>query len=605
MDEFSPTVLPRPTQKTKPVSSKAQYGSDIIVDLLKALDIEYATFNPGATFASLHDSIVNYGGNQKPKLVLCCHEEIAVDIAHGYNLVAAKPMLAMVHNLVGLLHATMAIFNAWVDRAPVLILGAVGPLATEKRRPWIDWIHTALDQGNVVRDYVKWDDTAVSLPGAIDSILRGYQLMMTEPKGPVYVCLDATLQREKLDKPVTIPDVGRFVPPTSIQADSAALKKAAELLVAAEHPVIIADYLGRKPGAVDALIELAELLSVPVIDNGRMFSFPNTHPLDLTGAKEELLGKADLILSLDVFDLLQALTQMGPVVRVPKYIVPKTTQIVDISLRHFAVRSWAQDYGKAHAVDLSISADTSLAIPALTSACRDIISQQPDIKSKLQQRFAQLSAKHDRLRIDRRKEAERVRDEKPIAQARLAAELWDVVKDEDWVLINNARDSWARQLWDINKPYQYVAGSMGGGIGFGIGRALGVALAHKPLNRLCIDIQPDGDLLYTSSGLWTAVHQQIPLLVVMFNNRSYYNTERHQELMAKIRGRPIENKIIGNRIDNPPVNFAKLAHAFGLYGEGPIENPEDLRPALERAVTYVKDKRQPALVDVVIQVGKS
>ncbi|MDP2932496.1 MAG: thiamine pyrophosphate-binding protein, partial [Chloroflexota bacterium] len=285
---------------------KAEYGSDVLVDLLKALDVEYVALNPGASFRELHDSIVNYGGNKKPEIILCPHEEIAIDIAHGYNKAAARPMLALVHNVIGLLHATMAIYNAWVDRAPLVVLGATGPLAIEEKRPWIDWIHTSADQGTAVRNFVKWDDLAISLPSAIDSLLRGFQLAQTEPKGPVYICLDVGLQKEKLRQPVALPDIKRYAPSSPVQGDPAALKAAASLLVEAKHPVVVADYLSRNPAAVGALVELAELLSLPVLDRGNMFSFPNTHPLDLTGAENELLGQADVVLALDVFDLCQA-----------------------------------------------------------------------------------------------------------------------------------------------------------------------------------------------------------------------------------------------------------------------------------------------------------
>ena len=590
------------SQVSQPNYSKAEYGSDVLVDLLKALDIEYVAMNPGASFRELHDSIVNYGGNQRPEVILCCHEEIAVDIAHGYNKVAAKPMAAIVHNVIGLLHATMAIFNTWVDRAPLLVLGGTGPMAVEERRPWIDWVHTSVGQGNVVRDYVKWDDLAMSLPTAIDSILRGYQLAMTEPKGPVYICLDVGLQKKKLDKPVAIPNVSRYTPPAPIQADPTALKKAAELLVEAERPIVIAAYVGKNPEAVEALMELAELLSLPVIDRGNMFSFPNTHPLDLTGADEELLREADLVLCLDVFDLFQALTTVDPVNRITKYIIPEATKIIDISLRHFAVRGWSEDYGKLQPVDICISANISSALPILTPLCRELIAQKPERANRIQERFTILKAKHDNLREGWREQAEKTKDEKPISLPRLAAELWEVVRDEDWVLTSYDLNGWTRRLWDWNKPYQYVGGHPGAGLGIGIGYSLGVALAHRPLNRLCIDIQPDGDFLFTSNALWTAAHHNIPLLVIMFNNRSYYNAERHQQAIAKARGRATENRIIGTRIENPEVDFAKLAQSFGLYGEGPIENPEELRPALERAVRHVKETRQTALVDVVTQL---
>jgi len=578
-------------------TGRAEYGSDVIVDILKALGIEYVAINPGATFREIHDSIVNYGGNKNPEIILCLHEEIAVAMAHGYNIAASKRMAAIVHNLVGLLHATNAIYNVWVDQSPLMILGATGPVATENRRPWIDWIHTSMSQGNVVKDYVKWEGLAVSIPSAIDAILRGYQLSETEPKGPVYVCFDAAVQKEKLEEPITIPDVSRFAPPSPVQADREALKKAAGFLAEAKHPLVIADYLGTKPGAVNALVELAELLSLPVIDNGNMLSFPSTHPLDLTGAESELLSEADVILSLDVFDLDRSLT-VDPFHDAPKHPVTNNTTVIDISLRHFRVKSWAEDYGKLQAVDLSISADTSVAIPALVSQCREIVSKRPELATKLQERFNRLKARHDSLRNDWKEQASLASD--IISPMYLAAELWETVKNEDWVLINNARGKWFRQVWDISQPYQYIAGQMGGGLGHGIGRALGVALAHKPYNRICINTQPDGDFLYTPSGLWTAAHSDIPLLTVMYNNRTYYNSQHHQELVARQRGRPVENCGIGTRIDSPPVDYAGLARSFGVYGDGPVIKPGDLRPALERALAYIKEKGQPALVDVLM-----
>ena len=588
--------------KTQPNPSKRKYCSDALVDLMKALGIEYVSLNPGASFRGLHDSIVNYGGNQNPELILCCHEEIAVDIASGYAKATGKPMAAIVHDIVGLLHASQAIFDASVDRVPVLVLGSTGPMAIERRRPWIDWIHTALVQGNVVRDYVKWDDQPTTLPSAIDSFLRGYQLATTNPKGPVYLCFDAGMLEDEVVMPVAIPDVSRYRSPAPIQGDPTALRKVAELLVEAERPVVIADYLGKEPPAVDALVELAELLSLPVVDNGNMFSFPNTHPLDLTGAEIELLSQADLVLSLNVFDLFKALSTVDASTRRTENIItPEATKIVDISLRHLSIRSWCHEYGKLQPTDLSISADTFLALSSLISLCRELLTQKPEKRAIYQERFTWLKAKHDELRRNWKDHTERVRNEKPISVPRLTTELWEVIKDEDWVLTNQGLTSWPRKLWDWSKPYQYIGSRMGGGLGFGIGISIGAALANRPLNRLCIDIQPDGDLLFTPSGLWTAAHHRIPLLVVMFNNRSYYNSERHQEMTAKTRERPVANKCVGTRIDDPPVDFASLARSFGLYGEGPIEAPNDLRPALERAVRYVKDRKQAALVDVHTQ----
>ena len=582
---------------TPRVDHTPEYGSDLIVDLLKAFEVEYAALNPGATFRGLHDSIVNYGGNTLPQVIQCCHEEIAVAIAHGYGKAKGRPMAAIVHNLVGLLHATMAVYIAWLDRAPALVLGATGPMAAEQRRPWIDWVHTALVQGQAVRDYVKWDDQPASLASIVESVIRGHRIAMTEPRGPVYLCFDAALQEQRMNGAVPVPELHRFAPPAPAQGDPRALETAARWLVEAAHPVVLADYVGRNGAAVQALIELAELLALPVIDLGSRFNFPNTHPLDLTGAEEELLAEADLVLALDVFDLQKALGTVDRTTRLARPLIAEGTKLIHISLNDLAVRAWSQDYGRLQPVDLAIAADTAVALPALTAMCRSVVGGEEQRTAR--QRGERLAAMHRAMRDRWRSSAERGRDARPISWSRLAEDLWETVKDEDWSLVNRTLRGWTRRLWDWTSPTQYAGALMGGGVGYGIGHAMGAALAHRGTGKLCIDLQPDGDLLYTPSGLWTAAHHRIPLLVVMFNNRSYYNDEDHQVLMAKARGRPVENAHIGLRIDDPAVDFAGLARSFGMHAEGPIEDPSALRPALQRAVRHVQRERQPALVDVI------
>jgi acetolactate synthase I/II/III large subunit len=582
-------------------TGRPEYGSDVIVDCLRAFDIEYAALNPGATFRGLHDSIVNYGRNVRPQIIQCCHEEIAVAIAHGYGKAKGRPMAAIVHDLVGLLHATMAVYVAWLDRAPALVLGATGPMAVEQRRPWIDWIHTALVQGQAVREYVKWDDQPASLAGIVESVVRGHRIAMTEPRGPVYLCFDAEIQERRLTEAVPAPPLGRFAPPAPAQADPRTLDTAARWLVEAERPVAVADYVGRNARGVDGLVELAEVLDLPVVDLGSRFNFPNTHPLDLTGADEELLAAADVVLALDVFDLQKALGTVDRTTRLARPLVAPRAKIVHISLNDLIARAWAQEYGRLQPVDLAITADTSVALPALAAACRPLLREAEGREARSRARRADLAGIRRRVRDRWHETAERAYDARPISFSRLAAELWDVVKDEDWALVNRTLRGWTRRLWAWTAPSQYVGALMGGGVGYGVGHAIGAALANADSGRLSIDIQPDGDFLYTSSALWTAAHHRTPLLVVMFNNRSYFNDEDHQILMAKARGRPVEHAHIGLRMDDPPVDFAGLARSFGVYAEGPVEDPADLRPALARAAGYVRRERRPALVDVVTQ----
>ncbi len=580
------------------MTGPTRYGSDLVVDLLQALGIEYVAFNPGASFRGLHDSIVNYGGD-RPRHLLVNHEEIAVAIAHGYGKVRGHPMAAIVHDTVGLLHASMAIFIAWLDRAPVLVFGGTGPMAANQRRPWIDWIHTALPIGQAVREYVKWDDQPSSVAALPESLLRGYRIAMTEPRGPVYIALDAGLQEQALNLPVPLPDPARFAPPASSGADRTALSTAARWLAEAERPVVVADYLGRSAGAVAALVELAELLALPVVDRGSRFNFPATHRFDLTDAQKELLGEADLVLALDLIDLQSPLTTVDRTTREVHSRLPAGARVIDLSARDLLLRSWTQDAGGLHPVDLAIIADSRVALPQLVSACREAILQVPALKPKIEARAARLEARHRALLDEARAETERQWEAKPVSLPRLAMELWEVVKDEDWVLVNRALNGWTRRLWPWDRHDRYVGVSHGGSVGYGVGHAIGAALGQS--GRFAINIQPDGDLLYTPSGLWTAAHHRVPMLIVMFNNRSYYNDEEHQAAMARHRGRPVERKGIGIHIQDPPVDFAGLARSFGLYAEGPVEEPRELRPTLERAARHVREERRPALVDVVTQ----
>jgi acetolactate synthase-1/2/3 large subunit len=595
--------------KGKSIKEKRQpqFGSDLIVDLMKDFDIEYAAFNPGASFRGIHDSIVNYGGNKNPQVIFCCHEEIPVAIAHGYAKAKGKPMVAIVHNIVGLLHASIAVFNAWGDRVPVIVLGGTGPMDTTRRRPPTDWTHTALVQGNVVRDYVKWDDQPYSLGSVPMSFIRGYRIATTEPKGPVYICYDSDLQEDPIREKIEIPDLSRFAISAPVQANPESLRKAAQLLVAAQTPLIIAETMGRNHQTVSSLVELAELLAIPVIDKvgGRKangFNFPNTHPLDITQGAKEYLGKADVVMALDVPDIYGSLTTVDKTTRASKYQSDPAAKIINISMNDMLIHSWSADYQSLHAVDVPITAETSVAVPELTKLCRQMLGSDRKKKKLIEERFNAIKEMHNSLRAKWAAEARATARKKDIATAFLAMELWEVIKKEDWVLVNGSANLWARKLWEWTKPYQYLGHSGGGGLGYEMGAAIGGALAHLGSGKICVDIQDDGALLYTPSALWTAAHHKIPLLIVMYNNRTYYNSEEHQLQVAKFRTRPVENAGIGTRTDEPPVNFAKMAESFGIYGEGPILRPEDLRPALQRALKVVKEKRLPALVDVITEV---
>src|SRR5213076_2853540 len=239
-------------ENERPLASPRQneiWGSDAIAALLRALDIPYIALNPGASFRGLHDSLVNYLGNERPQLLLCLHEESAVAMAHGYAKASGRMMGVALHSNVGLMHATMAIFNAWCDRVPMLILGATGPWDAARRRPWIDWIHTASDQGALVRDYTKWDNQPGSVAAAYEALMRAVQMASTPPRGPTYINLDAALQEAKLGALPPLPDVSRFRPADPVQPEPAAIAKAAQLLSSAKNPAMLMGRVSRSEAA--------------------------------------------------------------------------------------------------------------------------------------------------------------------------------------------------------------------------------------------------------------------------------------------------------------------------------------------------------------------
>jgi len=578
-----------------------QYGSDVVVDLMKAFDIEYAAFNPGATFRGIHDSIVNYGGNYKPEVIFCHHEEISVAIAHGYAKAKNKPMIAITHNMVGLQHASMAIFNAYIDRVPIMVLGGTGPMNSKRRRPRIDWIHTALVQGNQVRDYVKWDDQPYSLADVPDSFIRGYRIATTDPMAPIYINYDADIQEDALTAAMDVPDVTRYSAPAPTQANPQALRRAAEMLVNAQTPLIVADQLGRNPKAVHALVELAELLAIPVVDKGARFNFPSVHPLDATDGAREILQKADVILALDVGDLFGSLTTVSKQTRNSEYITSGAVKIISISMNDMLVHSWANDYQALQAVDVPMTADTSVAVPELTRLCRELLGNDGKKKSALETRQKELADKHKSRRAKWRADAEAKGSQKEISTAWLALGVGEAIKREPWVLVNGTSNGWTRRLWDYTQPNQSLGGSGGAGLGYGPGASIGAALALKGSGNIAVAIQSDGDMLMTSSALWTAAKHRIPLLMVMHNNQSYYNSEEHGIEVAKFRNRPVENAGIGTHVDDPEIDFATMARSFGVSGEGPVRNPADLQPAIEKGLKYVKEKQLPYLVDVIAE----
>ena len=570
-------------------------GSDFMVDVLKGLGFEYIFANPGSSFRGLHESVVNYGGNNKPEFITCCHEESSVAMAHGYSKIEGKPALVFAHGTVGLQHASMAIYNAYVDRAPVfMVIGNTIDAAT--RRPGVEWAHSVQDAAVLVRDFTKWDDMPASLQHFAESAVRAYKIATTPPTMPVLLVADADLQETPVRSGATphIPKITLASPP---QGDSGAVAEAARLLVTAENPVIIADRCARTPAGTKLLVELAETLQAPVINQYGRMNFPSAHRLNQTERSRTLIADADVILGLEVWDFWGTVNNFRDQLhRTSRPITKSSAKLIGISSTDLNTKSNYQDFQRFPDLDLSMAADSEATLPALIEACKRLLTD--DRKRVFEERARKLAEAQQSARERLLTEASYGWDASPISTARMAMEIWAQVKDKDWSLVSN--NAWAQRLWTFDKHYQYIGGSGGAGVGYGAPAALGAAAANKKYGRLSVNIQNDGDLMYAPGVLWTSAHHRIPLLTVMHNNRAYHQEVMHLQRMANRHQRGITTAEIGTTIKNPNIDYAAMARSMGVHGEGPITDPNDLGPALKRALDVVS-QGEPALVDVVTQ----
>ena len=567
-----------------------RYGSDVMVDAIKACGFKYVSLNPGSSYRGLHDSLVNYGGND-PEIITCNHEKLAVGIAHGYTKAAREPMACILHDIVGLLQGTMGIYYAWIDRAPVVVFGGAGPMAYDRRRPNIDWIHTANVQGNVVRDYTKWDDQPASVASVPESVMRAYRIATASPQGPVYVALDAGLQEDEVDADIALPNWERLKTPSPVGPDPRALRALADRLCAAERPLIVTSYAGRDRDAFAQLTELSELLGVGVVDTGWRLNFPNRHPHAVT---MDLIPESDCVLFVDVKDMGKWTQKLDRTTRQIESLIPPGAAILDIGFNELGIGAWSHDHAQLHETDIQVTADTAVALPLLLDLCRQLNAHARDSWR------ARLRAFHDETWAAWGRQAQAEASLSPVATSRLANEVWEVVKDYDWVLTAGTASGWAPKVWDFDREYRHPGASLG--TATQIGMSIGVALAHKGSGRLVVDLQPDGDLMFDLGALWIAAYHRIPMLAVMFNNRAYYNDWEHQERIAHARGTDVSRAYIGMEIDKPAPDFAAAARALGWFGEGPIDDPDQVQAAVRRAADAVLQEGRPALVDVVCQV---
>src|SRR5262249_44516863 len=567
-------------------------GSDFMVDVIKTLDIKYLPSNPASSFRAIHESLINYGGNKMPEFLTCAHEESAVGMAHGYFKVAGKPLMTLCHGTVGLQHAAMAVDNAWCDRVPVIIVGS-NDLDAAHRPPGVPTIHSAQDINALVRDFTKWDDTPVSLQHFAQSFVRAYKIAMTPPYGPVAISLDAGLQQEPIRTNAEKLYIPRYVATSPPQGDTGAVKEAARLLANAQNPVIVADRAARSENGVRLLVQLAEALQAQVIDQGGRMNFPSTHYLRRPPTAG---GHAARILGLELTDFWATVNayidngEQGVGINTSR--IKPETKLISINASELLTKANYQDFQRFQSVDVSMPADAEATLPPLIEAVKAAI---PDDRKAAIEKRGEAARKAFAEARERTKQAAALAwDASPVSTARLVMETWAQIKDLDWSLVASSGNvsNWPRRLWPMEKYYHWLGASGGYGVGYGAPASVGAALANRDLGRFSVSIQSDGDLMYAPGGLWTAARHKIPLLAVMHNNRGYHQEVMHVQRLSNFRNRVAslggDMGPIGTSIENPDIEYHKLAESMGWWAKGPIKDPAQLGPALKEAVAVVK-----------------
>ncbi|KAK3718656.1 hypothetical protein LTR37_004873 [Vermiconidia calcicola] len=584
---------PQLSDKPQPSSSDIGFGSDAIAEQLSRLNLKYIALVPGSSYRGLHDSLVNYKGNASPEMLVCLHEEHAVSIAHGYAKVTGKPIAVGLHANVGLMHATMAIYNAFTDRVPMVILGATGPLDATRRRPWIDWLHTATDQAALVRPFIKFDDQPHSPNAAIASLVHATAATSTKPCAPVYICLDLSLQEDEVD-PSTLhfPDTKRYLNIESPGPSSEDVSRLLPLLQNSKRTLFMFGRMNASKTCWQERVQLAERYDARVVtDLKQACSFPTDHQLHpsqpgvfLAPETLELIRSADLIVSWDWVDLAGALqTAHEPGVE------PKS-KIVHISLDAALHNGWSKDHFGLPLADITIRADPDKALSALLradDATKGTKSEWPD---RIIDSIPNMAGVPNGTGSE------------GIFMTDVARALYSTILPEDICLVRVPL-SWKGVDLRTPGPLAFMGMDGGAGIGSGPGQVVGTSLALRETSSklLPVAVLGDGDFSMGSSALWTAARYRLPLLVIVANNGSYFNDEVHQERVAKRRGRPVENKWIGMRLDDPAPDVHKMAEGLGctVVSGVQIKKASELQGVLEQAVKAVRDGKS-VVVDVQV-----
>ncbi len=553
--------------------AKMEWSGDVLAVLLREIGMRYVALCPGSSFRGLHESMTNFLGDRAPTHLLCLHEEHSVSIGHGYAKLADEPMGVLVHSNVGLMHATMAIYNAFCDRVPVFVMAGSAALDSARRVAPAHWLHASLDQGGLVRNYVKWDDQPISLAGTMESILRAWNIATTAPKGPVYLTIDQRMQEEKNDKIDKVPDAKRYRAPASPIPEPELVREAAEILKAGKKVVILAGRVSRSEAAWKERIELAELLGARVVTDLKTgAAFPTDHPLHVSpaslvnGSKAAIaaVGEADVILSLEWLDA-------ANLFRLAANGAPIKAKVIRASLDRYIHNGWSREHQGFAPCDIELVGEPCRAASLLLAELKRQGATKKALPAAVPVEEKSFADEDEITLYSIGKTLEKLRAGKPTTVVRLPL-------------------GWDPSAYAFKHPLDYLGYDGAGGIGSGPGMGVGAALALRDSKsgRLPVVMVGDGDFLMGSSAIWTAAHHRIPLLMLIVNNKTYYVDEVHQRIVSAARGRPTEHSWVGQQIDDPEADIVQVAQGHGFQSEPPVRTCKELRAALERGIAIVE-----------------
>ena len=558
-----------------------EYGAEAFLELLMANGVEYVFINSGTDTYPIQEAMAKYQalGKSVPRTVLCPHETTAIAAAHGYFMVSRRPQVVLVHVDQGTLQLGGGLHNAQRGRAGIVICAGRAPMTFEGEMPGtrsisIHWNQEQLDQAGVVRNYTKWDYEVRRNENVQHVVQRAFQIAGSEPCGPVYLMLPRELLMERVEGVTLLPQE-RYGPVTTPQADLDALAKAARMLLQAQNPLIITGQSGRNRSAPAAIVELAELLGAPVVSEPVYMNFPSTHPLWAGLDPQPYFAEADVILAVD---------KDGPYIPVHGRPRPEARIIhIDIDPIKPTIPLWV------FPTDLLLHADSAKAIPALSEAVRNFMSDAD--RARIQER-------HQRKRQDDIQLALGHADRHEITPEWLSYCINEVI-DEDVIVLDECvtnSPSVAAYVQRSQPGTFYKAG--GSSLGWGLGASLGAKLAEP--DRTVLAVVGDGSFIYgcPTSTLWAAAACNAPFVAVIYNNELHYATKRSLKQGYPESYSAKTDTWKGMEL-SPSVDFAMLARACRAYGET-VTQPAEVRPALERGLDHVRNGTT-AVLDVRIK----